>query len=1716
MKQLKLYIFLLATLFISVNYYSQLTANGASTSTSTSYTNGATNDVIYIYCSTPTNPVTGSLTATPPSGTGPFSFSWYSYDSGPNNWSPLSNSVGATSTINNLASGGYLVSILDNAGNPVGCYRAWIFVNETQVDAGAPVNGCSAFSLTATPNAMANFVYYNPPPNPLLINANTQISVCFNATHTYVSDLGFFLISPNGTVVTLSPNPGANGQGSVCNSGNDVSGLCFSNTTSANFDPCAASAPYQGNYTSYGPAGGTTPINWASLYGEDATQGGWAVQIYDCIGADVGSLTGATISFSGPSNCGNINVNYTSGAINSAINDNSCTAATASIFQVPQNPSITTPITLNNSISSIAWSTGATTATTNIATPPSGTQMYYVTVTDNFGCTATDSVQFTNTCSCNIDYFEANIGAPNCTTGTFDITGEVQYTNAPSSGSLIIENCSGDQVTYTYPFPASPINYTIAGITADGTPNCDVTVYFTADAACTQTVGPYTEPQCDCFFTSISVNIGLCDPNTNDFSITGSVGFDTPPATGNLVIEDCNGNQVTYPVGSISSPHNFTLSGINSDGTTNCSITAYFSADAACFIESPNYDNPASCACAADVGTFNSSITGNGTTTSPFLLCFNDQINIISNNNMNPPEDFSPLTDGFGNPITYDPGIAYAVYECPPTVTAPDPLGDDPCLLGVIFPTSGSDFVDINDLGDVPWAGNFTNSTVYYVPITTYSSTDGYYAISINGGDWCYDMGNTYAVQYLPEITSTINPNCVNGTATVTLNGGSPELNGTQFTASNLLPATASFNNTTCGNGGTIVVSGLQNGDMYSFDVEDENGCPITVSGGPFVGLPTADAGPDGQSCTLTYNLSATPSFGTGTWTGTGTFSNASSPTSTVTVSAAGSYTFTWTENNGAGCTDADQVIVQFSNLQYTQVVNNSTCGNADGSITLSGNSGIPAYSYSIDNGTTTQASGSFTGLGAGTYNILVEDNIGCQETGTISITDVGGPTINSINGNDISCNAACDGDIAISATGATQFSINNGVSFQAGNTFSALCAGVYDIVVQDALGCSENGTITLAEPDALVISTTQVNLLCANQCNGQISITTTGGTAPFQFSIDNGATNQAAGTFTNLCGGTYAVRVIDAGGCIATTNVTITEPTPISVTIGITDATCFGMCNGMMNSIPAGGTGAGTYSYSWSPAVGGNVPLVTNLCAGSYNLSITDGNGCVLDTNGIVVGAPAPVTINSVTSTNETCAGDCDGTVTINATGASQYSINGTTYTGSNVFNNLCAGNYTVYAQDINGCGGTDVVTVLGPTPVTVLANGTTTICMGQSTPLTAVGAGGVGSYTYSWDNGAGTQNTNVSPTNTQTYCVTATDANGCASPASCVNVTVNPPLNVIAVASQSICEGESAQITAIGSGGNGGPYTYTWDQGVGIGQTQSVSPAFTTIYNVTLSDGCTTPNATSSLTITVNTVPNISFSADNLDGCAPVQTNFTEINVPAGSTCLWSFGDGGATTDCSNVSYSFNNPGCWDVTLSITTPEGCQSSSTIADYICAYDYPNPEFTFGPQPTTILEPTISFFNFTGGTNNYVWTFDTNGDQAQSTQVNPSYTFGDVGTYEVCLEATSLEGCPSVVCDTVVILEEFIVYVPNAFTPDDDGVNDGFAPIITGIMPNTYEFMVFNRWGELIYQSQIIGAPWDGTYKNVMSQEDVYVWKLKVDDQTGETHEYIGHVTLIK
>ncbi|MBV6484666.1 MAG: hypothetical protein KFKLKKLM_01176 [Flavobacteriales bacterium] len=332
-----------------------------------------------------------------------------------------------------------------------------------------------------------------------------------------------------------------------------------------------------------------------------------------------------------------------------------------------------------------------------------------------------------------------------------------------------------------------------------------------------------------CSITSMGASYGSCNPSTNLFQLSGTVSFINKPTTGSLIITDCQGNADTlYPP--FTSPSSFSFQA-NSTGNQNCFITAVFTADTNCIDTLNPLNYPASCVCNANVGTFNINLSGQSTTN--YTLCYGDVIEITPNGDMIPPyETLSPPISDWYPSAEYRPGIGFAIYSCPPTIFPQDDFTSDPCLAGIF---SVNNFRDSNSLGEpiIP----AMNNTVYIVPITVYDKVELIYSYT-NVGSNCYSMGNPIAVQYLPEIIdSNAQENNIDSTFSVEIYGGLPKLNGSLFSADNLIPSTAYFVNNTTNHGGTITIGGLLDGDVYSFSVSDSTGCEVVISGGPYIGL---------------------------------------------------------------------------------------------------------------------------------------------------------------------------------------------------------------------------------------------------------------------------------------------------------------------------------------------------------------------------------------------------------------------------------------------------------------------------------------------------------------------------------------------------------------------------------------------------------------------------------------------------------------------------------------------------------------------------------------------------------------------------------------------------------------------------------------------------------------------------------------------------------------
>lgn len=946
-------------------------------------------------------------------------------------------------------------------------------------------------------------------------------------------------------------------------------------------------------------------------------------------------------------------------------------------------------------------------------------------------------------------------------------------------------------------------------------------------------------------------------------------------------------------------------------------------------------------------------------------------------------------------------------------------------------------------------------------------------------------------------------------------------------------PGSATFTSTNDPN--SVVDIGTNYGTYTFYWTEDNGqGCSDTASVEiVFVVPPIVDAGLDDTICgSYTYTLNGSSILLNNTWnilnsSGNITFTDNTSPTSSVTVDLVGTYEIELVGINAIGCKARDTITLSFSSPSFTATVVDDECSANIGSLDVDNVLDfVGTLSYSNDNGINYQTGSLFSNLGENDYDVIVMDGLGCTDTNIVSVGNNGTLTFNDTTLIHPTCYGYTDGqiDLDVSSTALPiTYSIDGGIS-QSSNIFSGLGTGTYSVVALDFNNCTDTTIVTLVEPDSITFDTLSVEPLCFGDCNGSISFSNAqGGNGSYSFSIDNGITSQTSTNFSNLCAGTYDLVVIDGASCQSSLQMIISEPSVLTLVMTIDSASCNGVPDGVVTSTVNGGTP--TYSYNWNGLAMNNQFQATGIPAGTYDLTITDANGCTIDSLNYEVGQPVAVAVGSISSTVPTCFGDDNGTITVtsgsNITG---YSLDGITFQTTNVFTGLNSGTYTVFVQDGNGCMNSQATTVSSNSIVTADATSTvSTICVGESVNLIGTGTGGVGTLTYSWDNGLGTgANQLVSPTTTTTYELTVTDENGC-SAVSYVTITVNPPITVTAFSDVTICPGGSTSLSSFATGGDGAGnplnYTYIWSNGT-TGMNQNVSPTATTTYSVYATDGCGSASDTAYVTVTVSTPPIVDFALNNNKGCLPVSVSFTDNGDGTGTTCLWNFGDGYTSTDCGNVVHTYNQSGIYDVTFTVTNSDGCATTLTLEDSVEVYGYPIADFTFNPEIGSLVDNEITFSNQSIDAVNYFWSFGDSVSPSYSILENPVATYPDMvsGIYEACLAAVTENGCTDTLCQMITIEDEFLFYVPNTFTPNSDGHNDVFLPSARGIDTEGYELMIFNRWGQLIFQTTSTTTGWDGTYMSEDCQEDTYVWKIKLQN----TADYngiktiTGHVNLLR
>lgn len=530
----------------------------------------------------------------------------------------------------------------------------------------------------------------------------------------------------------------------------------------------------------------------------------------------------------------------------------------------------------------------------------------------------------------------------------------------------------------------------------------------------------------------------------------------------------------------------------------------------------------------------------------------------------------------------------------------------------------------------------------------------------------------------------------------------------------------------------------------------------------------------------------------------------------TFTGLASGVYTITAKDANGCLKSSSIAVNNQSSPVLNQQSLTNSSCnGGSNGTIQVLGTGGTGVLQYSINNGATYQTSGLFSALAAGNYHITVKDASNCKSSQTYLISEPIAIETHAIS-NKPSCFGQSNGSIAVTSasggTGTLTYSLNN-VNYQSGQTFLGLQAGSYTVYTKDAAACVQQLPVTISQPSSLALGYVVNAAQCNNSGDGTLQVNASGGTMPYEYSI-GGGNFQPVSSFNYLNGATYDLTVRDANGCTATTAVLINQPTAIAPTATATNSTC-GNNNGSLLIIGSGGSGTG-YQYSLDGLTFNSTGSFNNLMAGNYYITVKDGANCKTVISKTIYDANGP-TIGQVSNTNIGCYNGNDGSITINGvtggTGTLQYSLNGVIWTSSNTFTGLSAGVYGVYVRDVNGCIGTQTVTLAQPSPFTITNTVVNASChFANNGSLTVFAAGGSGTLAYSIDNGMTYQSSNTfSNLTAGAYNIIVRDAGSCTGEISAI---VNQPAQIFfntGILNVSCHDANDGAITVYAYGGTG-----------------------------------------------------------------------------------------------------------------------------------------------------------------------------------------------------------------------------------------------------------------------------------------------------------------------
>ncbi|HXH19130.1 MAG TPA: gliding motility-associated C-terminal domain-containing protein [Chitinophagales bacterium] len=814
----------------------------------------------------------------------------------------------------------------------------------------------------------------------------------------------------------------------------------------------------------------------------------------------------------------------------------------------------------------------------------------------------------------------------------------------------------------------------------------------------------------------------------------------------------------------------------------------------------------------------------------------------------------------------------------------------------------------------------------------------GLYTVFVTDANGC-TMNATYTVRAHSTLIISLGitqPLCgeSNGSVTITVSGGTP-------------PVVIQWS--TGQSGATI--SSLPAGS-YGVTVTDANGCTASE---------TADIS-SVNDISISGNVSNTACGIGNTGAIDITVTGGTSPltfqwsngavTEDITGLDAGNYTVTLTDSTGCQEVMTFEVIEE-SGLNLIATTISPSCGQSNGSISVSVSGGTPPYSYSWNTGQTNSA---ITGLDAGIYIVTITDANGCEETQIIPLNDIDGPQI-SINTTDITCDNPAGALEAVITSSSPPFMIlwSTGDSSA---VITGLEPGTYTVEVTDSAGCTTAATATLTASPGIIINAAHTEPSCNGSTDGSIDVMVIQGTPPFTFQWSGGENTE---DISGIGAGTYSVTVTDSNGCPATTTIIVDEPEEIAATTDtLTQPLCNGDSTGGINITVTGGTPP--YNYNWSND--DTTEDLTGIATGQYCVVITDAHGCVSDTFCFFLNEPQPVQIQP-NITQPACNGEDNGSISVTVSGGvPSYTLQWSTGDTITTISGLTAGNYSLTATDANGCTAAGNFTVEQPDSLIVtIVDSSDVQCSGANNgSITVQVSGGTPPYNYNWSNGDASATVTGLPPGT--YDVTVTDANGCGDTSDIITITQPDSLLVTGNITQPVCSlTGNIDVTVIGGTL---PYNYLWNTGDTTEDVSGLSGGG--IYSITVTDsnGCT---ASASFTIIEPPVMDVLIEQTqqlicNGDSNAALCAQVT--GVPGPYFYQWSTGD---TTQC------ISGVGAGIYSVTVANGSGC---SAYENGFVVFE-PNP-FSIAPVADSVTcnggsDGSLSV-NISGGTPPYTYLWD--------------------------------------------------------------------------------------------------------------------------------------------